>query len=125
MEAGRGKELHMPEREDEKADARPRRRLPRMSDLLDVTDDMIAFADKYQQVWENEAKATISLGEFLNFRAQSLRTQVDLMRMGTDAFNRYNAWSEAIFGVRPESFMRGLMDTVDRLRPQPREGAPT
>lgn len=95
---------------------RPARRFPRVTDLLDVTDDMIAFADKYQQVWENEAKATIALGEFLNFRAQSLRSQVELMRMGSDSFRRYNEWSEAIFGVRPESFMRGLMDQLDRFR---------
>jgi hypothetical protein len=101
---------------------RPERRLPRMSDIFDVTDDMIAFADKYQQVWESEAKATIALGEFLNFRAQSLRNQVDLMRMGTDSFRRYNEWSEAIFGVRPETFMRGLMDQMDRLRPRARTG---
>ena len=96
---------------------RPRRRLPRMSDLFDVTDDMIAFADKYQQVWENEARATLALGEFLQARSQSLRSQVDLMRMGTDAFQRYNAWSEAVFGVRPESFMRGLMDQMERFAP--------
>jgi hypothetical protein len=100
--------------------ARPRRRLPRVSDLFDVTDDMITFADRYQQVWENEAKATIALGEFLNFRAQSLRQQVELMRLGTDSFKRYNAWSEAVFGVRPESLMRGVIDQMDRLRPQPR-----
>ena len=100
---------------------RARPRLPRVSDLLDVTEDMINFADKYQQVWENEAKATISLGEFLYFRAQSLRNQVDLMRMGSDSFRRYNQWSEAIFGVRPEQFMRGIMDQMDRLRPRERE----
>jgi hypothetical protein len=103
------------------APPRPRRRLPRVSDLLDVTDDMIAFADKYQQVWENEAKATIALGEFLNFRAQSLRTQVELMRMGSDSFRRYNEWSEAVFGVRPETFMRGLLDQIDRFRMPPKD----
>ncbi|HEY8173980.1 MAG TPA: hypothetical protein VIH21_12910 [Dehalococcoidia bacterium] len=103
---------------------RPRTRLPRITDLLDVTEDMIAFADKYQQVWENEAKATISLGEFLNFRAQSLRTQVELMKMGNDSFRRYNEWSEAIFGVRPETFMRGMMEQIDRFR-APREPTDT
>lgn len=102
--------------DDPEATRRPRPRLPRVADLLDVTDEMIEFADKYQQVWENEAKATIALGEFLNYRAASLRHQVDLMRMGSDAFKRYSAWSEALFGVRPESFMRGLMDQVERLR---------
>lgn len=100
----------------------PRRRgLPRMSDLLDVTEEMIAFADTYQQAWENEAKATIALGEFLNFRAASLKNQVELMRLGNDAFRRYNEWSEALFGVRPETFMRGMLDQIDRLRPRPRD----
>ena len=102
----------------------PRRRLPRMSDLLDVTEDMIAFADKYQQVWEQEAKATIALGEFMNARATSLRNQVDLMRMGNDSFRKYNAWSEAMFGVRPESIMRSMMDEIDRFRPRPRGASP-
>jgi hypothetical protein len=108
----------MNDQPQEPSSARPRARprFPRVTDLLDVTDEMIAFADKYQQVWENEAKATIALGEFLNFRAQSLRSQVELMRMGSDSFRRYNEWSEAIFGVRPESFMRGLMDQLDRFR---------
>jgi hypothetical protein len=102
------------------ASARPRRRLPRVSDIFDVTEDMIAFADKYQQVWEHEAKATIALGEFLNFRAASLRTPVDRMRMGSDSFRRYSAWSEAIFGVRPETFMQGMMDQVERFWPDRR-----
>ena len=101
----------------EEPSPRPSRRrgLPRMSDLLDVTEEMIAFADKYQQAWENEAKATIALGEFLNFRAASLKNQVELMRLGNDAFRRYNEWSEALFGVRPETFMRGMLDQIDRL----------
>ncbi len=111
----------MAEKTDPEANPRARPRLPRVSDLFDVTDEMISFADKYQQVWENEGKATIALGEFLNFRAQSLRNQVDLMRMGSDSFRRYNQWSEAIFGVRPEQFMRGIMDQMDRLRPRERE----
>lgn len=101
----------------------PRRSLPRVSDLLDVTDEMIAFADKYQQVWEHEAKATLALGEFLQQRSASLRAQVELMRMGNDAFRKYSAWSEALFGVRPETFMQGLMDQVERWRPSTRERA--
>ena len=105
---------------EEPEGAAPRRRLPRVTDLLEITDEMIAFADKYQQVWENEAKATIALGEFLNARASSLRTQVELMRMGTDAFRRYNTWAESLFGVRPESLMRGWLDQMERLVPQPR-----
>jgi hypothetical protein len=94
-----------------------RRRLPGVSDLLDVTDEMIAFADKYQEVWEHEAKATLALGEFLHARSQSLRAQVELMRMGTEAFRKYSAWSEALFGVRPETFMQGFMDQMERWRP--------
>ena len=103
--------------EDESTEPRVRRRLPRVSDLFDVTDEMIAFADKYQQVWENEAKATVALGEFLSARAASLRTQVELMRMGTDAYKKYSAWSEAVFGVRPETFMQGVTDQLERFRP--------
>lgn len=111
----------MPDNADTGSTPRPRPRLPRVSDLLDVTEDMIAFADRYQQVWENEGKATIALGEFLNFRAQSMRMQVELMRMGSDSFRRYNQWSEAIFGVRPEQFMNGIIDQMERLRPRERE----
>jgi len=84
---------------------------------MDITDEMIAFADKYQQVWENEAKATLALGEFLQSRSSSLRAQVELMRMGNEAFRRYSSWSEALFGVRPETFMQGLMDQMERWRP--------
>lgn len=108
----------MAEEQEPTVSARPRR--PRVSDLLDVTDDMINFADKYQQVWENEAKATLALGEFLSARSASLRTQVELMRMGSESFRRYNNWSEALFGVRPESIMRGLMDSMERMAPKPR-----
>ncbi len=104
--------------ENDTTGARPRPRIPRVSDLLDVTDEMIQFADKYQQVWEQEAKATIALGEFLHARSGSLRSQVELMRMGNGVFRRYTDWSESIFGVRPESFMRGMMDV---LRPSERE----
>ena len=85
-------------------------RLPRFSDLLDVTDEMIVFADTYQKVWESEGRAVLALGEFLTARSESLRHQVTLMRMGNDAFRRYSQWSEAIFGIRPETFMTGLLD---------------
>lgn len=98
------------------AQAEPRRRA-RISDMFDVTEDMINFADKYQKVWEAEAKATLALGEFLSARAESLRSQVELMRMGTDSFRKYNDWSETIFGVRPDSFMRGLLDQLESFTP--------
>ena len=93
----------------------PRRRLPRFSDMRDVTDEMINFADKYQQVWEQEAKATLSFGEFLHARSQSLKLQVELMRMGTGAFQRYSDWSESLFGLRPEMFMNNFMEQAERL----------
>jgi hypothetical protein len=40
--------------------------------------------------------------------------------MGSDSFRRYNEWSEALFGVRPDSFMRGILDQMERLSPRPR-----
>jgi hypothetical protein len=102
---------------------RPPRRQPRIANLLDVTEDMIAFADTYQQAWESEAKATIALGEFLNFRAQALRKQVELVRMGTDAYRRYTTWSEALFGVRPEQMLQTFVDAMESARtpPAPRQ----
>lgn len=106
------------ERENEARRARGRSRLPRVSDIFDITEEMIAFADKYQQAWENEAKATLALGEFLNYRSASMRMQVELMRMGNDTFRRYVQWSEALFGVRPETFMRGFLD---QFRPKEQE----
>jgi hypothetical protein len=88
-----------------------RPRLPRFSDLFDISDEMIAFAEKYQKVWESESKATLALGEFLGGRAESMRYQVEMMRMGSDAFRRYSQWSEALLNLRPDtliqSFMRG------------------
>jgi len=94
---------------------RQRGRLPRVSDLREVTDEMISFADTYQQVWEQEAKATLALGQFLQARSESLRLQVQLMRMGTGAFQRYSDWSEALFGLRPETFMNSIIDQAEAL----------
>ena len=91
--------------------------------LLDVTDEMIAFADRYQQVWEHEARATLALGEFLAARSASLKAQVELMRMGSEAWRRYSAWSESLFGVRPETFMQGMMEQMERWRPARRGNA--
>jgi hypothetical protein len=45
---------------------------------------------------------------------------VELMRMGSDSFRRYNDWSEALFGVRPDTFMRGILDQMERMTPRPR-----
>ena len=103
----------------ERARKRPPRSgfgLPRISDLIDVSDEMIAFVEKYQQVWANEARAMQALGEFLGARADSLRTQVELMRMGSDAARRYSAWADALMGFRPEGFVESWMQAM-RGRP--------
>lgn len=95
---------------------RPRRTpgLPRISDLFDISDEMITFAEKYQKVWESEAKATVGLGEFLGGRAESLRHQVELMRMGSDAFRRYTQWSEALLSLRPDTIIQSFMRPPER-----------
>ncbi len=100
----------------ERPPSRPRRMpgLPRISDLFDISDEMITFAEKYQKVWESEAKATLGLGEFLGGRADSLRYQVELMRMGSDAFRRYTQWSEALLSLRPDTFIQSFMRPPQR-----------
>ncbi len=90
-----------------------RPRLPRISDLVEAGDDMIAFVEKYQKVWESESKAMTGLGEFLGARAESMRYQVELMRMGTDTFRRYIAWSEALLSLRPDTFLQSFMRPRD------------
>lgn len=99
---------------------RPQRRpprFPRFSDLLDVSDEMIAFAEKYQKVWEAEGKAMLALGEFLSGRAESMRYQVEMMRMGSEAFRRYNAWSEALLSLRPDTILQSFMRPPEPRRP--------
>ncbi len=86
-----------------------RPRLPRLSDLVDVTDEMIAFVEKYQKVWEAESRAMLSMGEFLHQRSESMRLQVEMMRMGSDAFRRYNDWSQALLQLRPDTFLQSFM----------------
>jgi hypothetical protein len=90
----------------------------RMRDLVDVSDDMISFVEKYQKVWETEGRAMISLGEFLTLRSESMRSQVEMMRMGNDAFRRYNDWLEALMSFRPDTIMQAFM------RPTERPGGP-
>lgn len=90
--------------------------MPGLSDLLDVSDEMISFVEKYQKVWESEAKAMLALGEFLGGRAESMRYQLEMMRMGAGAFRRYVAWSEAIMSLRPDTLLQAFM--------RPREAAP-
>ncbi len=94
--------------------ARPRRpRLPRISDLVEAGDDMIAFVEKYQKVWEAESKAMLGLGEFLGARAESMRYQAELMRMGTDTFRRYLLWSESLLSLRPDTFLQSFLRPRD------------
>ena len=70
---------------------------------------MITFVEKYQRVWEAESKAMLALGEFLGQRSESMRFQVEMMRMGSDAFRRYNDWSSALLSLRPDTIIQSFM----------------
>jgi hypothetical protein len=83
--------------------------LPRISDLIEASDEMVTFVEKYQKVWESESKAMLALGEFLGARAESMRFQAELMRMGSDTFRRYLLWSEALLSLRPDTFLQSFM----------------
>ena len=104
----------MPEAQ-ERPSSRPARppRLPRMSDLLDAGDEMIEFVEKYQKVWEHESKAMLAMGEFLAARAESMRYQVELMRMGTGTFRRYTEWSEALLSLRPDTLIQSFIRATE------------
>ncbi|MEX2245963.1 MAG: hypothetical protein WEC75_04685 [Dehalococcoidia bacterium] len=91
-------------------------RIPGVSQLFEATDEMIAFVETYQKVWESESKAMLAMGEFLGARSESLRNQVELMKMGGDTFRRYARWSETLLGLRPEVFTQAWLDMLDRLR---------
>lgn len=86
----------------------------RMRDLADVSDDVISYVEKYQKVWETEGRAMIALGEFLTLRAESMRYQAEMMRMGNDAFKRYNEWLEALMSFRPDTIMQAFMRPLER-----------
>lgn len=95
-------------------------RMPRISDLLDASDEMIEFVDKYQKVWEAESKAMLALGEFMGARSDSMRYQVELMRMGSGAFRRYTEWSQALLSLRPDTLLQSFMRPPEReARPKP------
>jgi hypothetical protein len=96
-----------------------RARFPGLNTVFDATDDMITFVETYQKVWESESKAMHALGEFLGARSDSLRYQVELMRMGSDTFRRYSRWSETLLGLRPEAFAQAWLDTMERFRLTP------
>ena len=70
---------------------------------------MITFVEKYQRVWEAESKAMLALGEYLGQRSESMRFQVEMMRMGSDAFRRYNDWSQALMSLRPDTLIQSFM----------------
>ena len=70
---------------------------------------MITFVEKYQRVWEAESKAMLALGEYLGQRSESMRFQVEMMRMGSDAFRRYNDWSQALLSLRPDTIIQSFM----------------
>jgi hypothetical protein len=97
--------------------------MPRISDLLDASDEMIEFVDKYQKVWEAEGKAMLALGEFMSARGESLRYQVDLMRMGSGAFRRYTEWSQALLSLRPDTILQSFMRPPERSE-RPDAGPP-
>lgn len=111
----------MPE-PSERPSPRPRRSpprlIPRVGDLLDASDEMVAFVEKYQKVWEAESRGMLALGEFLAARAESMRYQVEMMRSGTDTFRRYVEWSEALLSLRPDTLIQAFM------RPPQRPAAP-
>ena len=97
----------------ERSSRSSRPRLPRITDLVEAGDDMIAFVEKYQKVWESESKAMLGLGEFLGARAESMRYQVEMMRMGTDTFRRYLQWSDALLSLRPDTILQSFMRPRD------------
>lgn len=92
----------------------PPRLVPRIGDLLSASDEMIAFVENYQKVWEAESRAMLALGEFLGARAESMRLQVELMRMGSDSFRRYVDWSEALLSLRPDTLIQSFMRPPQR-----------
>jgi hypothetical protein len=97
------------------------RRRTALGSIYEATDDMITFVERYQQVWAAESRAMLALGEFLGARAESLRLQVELMRMGSDTFRRYTSWSEALLGLRPEALFQSWLAQIERGRDEVRE----
>jgi hypothetical protein len=109
-------------REREDAHARRRPRTP-LGSIYEATDEMIAFVDRYQQAWEAESRAMLALGEFLHARAESLRLQAEMMRMGSDTFRRYTSWSEALMNLRPDALLQSWLSQTPRGRQQSGEDA--
>jgi hypothetical protein len=111
------------ERRSSRPQRQPPRLIPRVGDLLNASDEMIAFVEKYQKVWEAESRGMIALGEFLAARAESMRYQVEMMRSGTDTFRRYVEWSEALLSLRPDTFIQALMRPPERTPQRPASDA--
>jgi hypothetical protein len=86
--------------------------VPRFDDLIETSAEMIAFVEKYQELWQHESRAMIALGEYLAARADAIRAQAELMRMGTDTARRYAAWSDTLLALRPESIMQSWVQTM-------------
>lgn len=86
----------------------------RMRDLVDTSDDVIQFVERYQKVWEAEGKAMIALGEFLTLRSESMKYQVEMMRMGNESFRRYNDWLEALMSLRPDTLLSSILSPSTR-----------
>ncbi len=95
-------------------DARPPLRFMRLKDLVDTSDDVIQFVERYQKVWEAEGKAMVALGEFLTLRSESMKYQVEMMRMGNDSFRRYNDWVEALMSLRPDTLLSSILGPSTR-----------
>lgn len=95
-------------------EARPPFRFMRLRDLVDTSDDVIQFVERYQRVWEAEGKAMIALGEFLTLRSESMKYQVEMMRMGNDSFKRYNDWLEALMSLRPDTLLSSFFGPSTR-----------
>ena len=95
-------------------ETRPPLRFMRLRDLVETSDDVIQFVDRYQKVWEAEGKAMIALGEFLTLRSESMKYQLEMMRMGNDAFKRYNEWLEALMSLRPDTLLSSFLTPTSR-----------
>lgn len=93
---------------------RPPLRFMRLRDIVETSDDVISFVEKYQKVWEAEGRAMVALGEFLTLRSESMRYQVEMMRMGNDAFRRYSDWLEALMSLRPDTLIQAFLRPPDR-----------
>jgi hypothetical protein len=59
----------------------------------------------------------------MSARSESMRYQVDLMRMGSGAFRRYTEWSQALLSLRPDTILQSFMRPPERPDAAPPAGA--